>query len=419
MMTTKRKLFGLLMSTALALSLAAPGKVEAQDAKAPTEVTVWLLSWWEKDRERIMKEFAEANPGYTAKIELMPINKYTENVATAAMGGNPPDVVTLDILFIPTLASCNLLMPLDDFMGKNGLTSDLYTKSVYDAGVIGGKTYAIPYRICPASLFYNKTMFDAAGVPYPKDDIDFDEFLEIAKKLTVPGKQYGYGIAAAKSDPANVMSSFSPVLFGMGGDILNEDMTKAVLDTPEAIAAIKWWTELYTKHKVVPEGTINYSNTRDLTPMAMNQQIAMIYMADAALKQVQPYADQNKFEWGYTKLPGLPRACGWSASIPSTTKNVEGAETFIKWFTDAEVVGRQSLETPGVLAAQKKGVWAEPFWQDYYKIADATKPIPVTPHWTAIQTVIIDELHNVLLETATPEEAAKSMTDKVNEILQQ
>ena len=400
----KKKLFGLLLGTALALGAAAPSATHVQAADGDQVVTVWLLSWWENERERIIKEFAEANPGYTVNIEMMPINKYSENVATAVIGGNPPDVVALDILFIPTLASRNLLLPLDDFMSRNDLSPDLYTKSVYDAGVIDGKNYAIPFRICPASLFYNKTMFDAAGLDYPNADTDFDEFLEISKKLTIPGKQYGYGIAAAKTDPSNVMSSFAPVLFGMGGDILNEDLTKAVLDTPEAIAAITWWTDLYTKYKVVPEGTINYSNTRDLTPMAMNQQIAMIYMADAVLKRVAPYAEENKFEWGYTRLPGLPRACGWSASITATAKNVEAAEVFIKWFTDPDVLGSQTEATPAVLAAQTKGVWADSFWQEYYDVAEHTKPIPVTPYWTPIQTVIIDELHNVLLGSSSPED---------------
>ena len=43
------------------------------------------------------------NPGYTCKIELQPIANYTENAVTAIVGGNSPDVMALDTLFLPTM----------------------------------------------------------------------------------------------------------------------------------------------------------------------------------------------------------------------------------------------------------------------------------------------------------------------------
>lgn len=382
-----------------------------------TEVTVWLLSWWEKEVERLEREFAEENPGYTAKIELVPINNYTENAATAILGGNSPDVLDLDILFVPTLASRNLLMPLDDFMSRYGLTPDLYSEPIYAAGVMNGQNYAIPNRICPSGLLYNKTMLDAAGVAYPEGNVPFDEFLEMCRKLTIPGKQYGFGIAASKNDPGNVMTSFCPVLFGMGGDFLSEDMTESTLGSPEAVAAIKYWVELYTKEKVVPEGCINYAITKDLFPLAMSQQIAMIPCADGPLVTVDQYAEENGFEWGITMLPGLARASGWTMSIPVSAKNVEGAEVFLNWFTKPEVLSKQTVVVPAVKEAQKMGVWTEPLWQAYYEIDANTKPCPITPAWTQIQTIVIQELQNALQEVSTPEQAAAAMVEQINEIL--
>ena len=382
-----------------------------------TEITVWLLSWWENEVDRLQKEFAEENPGYTCKIELVPINNYVENAATSIMGGNSPDVLALDGLMIPTLVSQNMLRPLDDMMDRYELTPDLYSEVAYNAGVTDGVPYAIPYRICSSGLWYNKTMFDKAGVDYPTADMSFDEFLKTCKALTIPGEQYGYGIAASKSDPSNVMTSFAPVLWGFGGDFLNDDMTQCVLNTPESIAGIKYWVNLYTKEKVVPEGCINYAITKDLFPLAMNQQIAMIPMADGPLVNVDQYAHEGGFEWDMTLLPGHARAAGWYLTIPVSTKKVEGAELFIDWFTKPEVLARQNAVLPAVLEAQKMGNWADPFWDIFWEVDTDTKSCPNTPQWTQIQTIVTEQLQKALLEEITPEEAAQNMYNQVSELL--
>lgn len=403
-------------------SAAAPESSDAQQAEAAAsgetiEVTVWLLSWWENEVDRIQKEFAEENPGYTCKIELVPINNYVENAATSIMGGNSPDVLALDGLMIPTLVSQNMLMPLDDMMSRYGLTPDLYSEVAYNAALTDGVPYAIPYRICSSGLWYNKTMFDEAGLDYPDADMDFDEFLEVCKALTIPGQQYGYGIAASKSDPSNVMTSFAPVLWGFGGDFLNEDLTECVLNTPESIAGIEYWVNLYTKEKVVPEGCINYAITKDLFPLAMNQQIAMIPMADGPLVGVDAYAEEGNFEWGMTLLPGYARAAGWYLTIPVSAKNVEGAEIFMDWFTKPEVLAKQNAVLPAVLEAQKMGNWADPFWDIFWEVDTRTKSCPNTPQWTQIQTIVTEQLQKALLEEITPEEAAQNMYDQINDLL--
>lgn len=406
-----------------ASSAPAAGSEAAQASSAPAapegtqQITVWLGSWWEGEAERLTKEFAEENPGYSVKIELMPVNNYVENAATSILGGNSPDALALDTLMIPTLVSQNLLSPLDELMTRNSFTKELYSPSVFDSGVTDGVTYAIPYRTAACGMYYNKTMFEKAGVEYPTDRMEFDKFLETCKKLTVQGQQYGFGIAASKSDPANVMTSFSPVLWGFGGDFLNADLSKCALDTPESIAGIKYWVELYTKDKVVPEGCINYAITKDLFPLAMNQQIAMIPMSDSNIVKIDQYAKENSFEWGVCLLPGYARAAGWSWTIPVSSKNPEGAEVWIKWFNKPEVLSKQNAVLPGVLAAQKMGKWADPIYDIFFQADNFAKPCPNTPKWTEIQTIVTQELQNALQQVSTPEEAAKAMCDQINPLL--
>ncbi len=397
-----------------------PTKTAEETKEPPAEkkvISAWLGSWWADEIPAIQEKFAAANPGYEVKIEPIPINNYLENAVTAILGGSPPDALALDAIMIPTPVGQDLLTPVDDMMKRYNLTADMFAAGIYNAGVSNGVNYAIPFRTAPSVLMYNKTMFDEAGVPYPTDNMPLDQFLEICKKLTKSdGSQFAYGIAASKSDPANVMSSFCPALWGSGGDFLTKDLTQSAMNTPESIAGVKYWVELYTKHKVVPEGCINYAITKDLVPMFFNQQLAMVPMNDSNIFKAEDYAKKGGYEVGVCIQQGTySRGGGWSFTIPVTSKNVEGAEKFIDFFIKPEVLGAQKVVMPGVIEAQKQSeYWSNPTFDIYYKAEAHTKTLPFHPKWTEIQNIIVMELQDALQGITTPEAAAQKMHEKIN-----
>lgn len=383
-------------------------------------VNAWLGSWWADEIPVIQEKFAAAYPGYEVRIEPIPINNYVENAVTAILGGSPPDALALDAIMIPTPVGQDLLLPLDDMMQRYNMTADMFAPGIYNAGVSNGVNYAIPFRTAPSVLMYNKTMFDAAGVDYPYDNMPLDEFLEICKKLTKPdGSQFAYGIAGSKSDPANVLSSFCPAIWGSGGDFLTEDLSQSAFNTPESIAGVKYWVELYTKYKVVPEGCVNYATTKDLVPMFFNQQIAMVQMNDSNVFKAQDYAKEGGYEVGMCVQQGTySRGGGWSFTIPVTAKNVEGAEIFMDFFVRPEVIGEQKVVMPGVIEAQKTSeYWSNPTFDMYYKAEGHTKVLPFHPKWTEIQNIIVMELQEALQGNGTPEEAAQRMHEKINAVI--
>ncbi len=386
----------------------------------PTSVEVWVGDWWAAEKEHIEKEFPEdCGEGWSVNLVLQPVAGYLDSAIAAVASGSGPDVLDLDTLMIPSAIDAGLITPLDDFMSNYGITADQFVESNFTAGVANGKAYSIPNRFAPIALFYNKTMFDANGISYPTDRMEIADFRQLAKDMTKDGK-YGFGIAAAKTDGANVMTSFLPFLWGTGGDVLNEDMTATTINSPESVQGIKDWVELYTIDKSVPEGCIDYSITRDLFPLAQAQSIAMFPLNDnniSALFKGQEDGSIEKFDWGTAVLPSYGRAAGWSFTIPTGTKKLAAAEYFINYYIQPEVLSRNNTIMPSVKAAQKLGKWGDPKYDIFYKQMNYLKNCPATPKWSDMQMAIIEELQSALTGSITPEQAAANMESRINALL--
>ncbi|MBU9744952.1 sugar ABC transporter substrate-binding protein [Lachnospiraceae bacterium ASD3451] len=385
-----------------------------------TKITAWMGSWWESEVPRLKAGFEEKYPEYELTIECLPINNYIEAAVTSILGGNAPDALALDGLMVATPVGQNLLQPLDDFMSRYGWEQDQFSPGAMKNGIMNDTVYAVPYRTAPNAMFYNKTLFDKAGLPYPTDNMPLDQFLETAEKLTNASEGvYGYGIAGSKNDPANVITSLGCFLWSKGGDFLTEDMTASAMDTAESVEGVKFWSELYTKYKVVPEGCINYAISADLIPMAQNGQLAMVPIDAVSASSMDEYAKKNGFEWDMCVAPGTEdRAAAWLWTIPAGAKNVDGAEKFIDYFLQPEVLADQDVVMPAVIEAQSIGVWTDPLYEAFWRAdANAKKFPPLTPQWNEIQNIVITGLQNVLQGAATPEDACKSMSDEINGLL--
>ncbi|PNA07032.1 sugar ABC transporter substrate-binding protein, partial [Pseudomonas sp. GW456-11-11-14-LB1] len=93
----------------------------------------------------------------------------------------------------------------------------------------------------PMVLYYNKRLFDQAGAPYPKAPWTFSEFLEAAKRTTIPGKQYGFKFT-------NWVPGWVMWLWNNGGDVLDANGSRAsgVLDSDANVFAVEFLRDLVT-----------------------------------------------------------------------------------------------------------------------------------------------------------------------------
>lgn len=151
--------------------------------------------------EKLVQMYQERNPHVTVKYSPVadPNANFYQQLQTSIAGGTPPDVSSFQGWEWQTYADKELLAPVDDLVKRDGFGA-IYpqdVKGVADTTIRKGKTYLIPLQLATMVMFYAKKPFDDAKLPYPTDDWTFEEFLEIAKKLTnTSGDKKMYGLQA-------------------------------------------------------------------------------------------------------------------------------------------------------------------------------------------------------------------------------
>jgi ABC-type branched-subunit amino acid transport system substrate-binding protein len=134
---------------------------------------------------------------------------------------------------------------------------------VADFTTADGGQYGLPRDLNTIILFYNKTMFDAAGIAYPDESWDWAKLVEAGKQLTKDTDGDGtvdqWGFYTETTDMENYWSS---LVWQNGGDIISEDRTKTLLGTPEAAGGIQFLQDLIYKEKVMAEPAL-FAETGD------------------------------------------------------------------------------------------------------------------------------------------------------------
>ncbi len=316
------------------------------DEPADGEIILRVANWGgpaidrnflELERE-IREGFERQHPGVRVRVEQIPGHgQYAPKLIMMHVAGSAPDVVHLDAssaaIFVDNGVLLDL-MPLAD--ADPSFSLDLYFDEVVATMRRGERVYGIPLDFTPMVMYYNRTLFDAAGVPYPRDGWTWDEFLDAARKLTIhpPGatrpEQYGLSFE-------NVMPFWVPWLWTNGGDVLNAEGTRATghFDGPESSEAVRFLVDLIRKEKVAP-------SLRDRAAMGqdpfLNSKAAMDLKGHWMLIDYR----RRKLDVGVVALPtriDKPATVIYASglAISSQTQQSKLAWEYIKYMTSEEV----------------------------------------------------------------------------------
>lgn len=173
-----------------------PESQAAEGSQGSTEEPVVINYYdWDIPDQKFIDDFNAANPDIQVVAHSIPANgERLTKLDILAMSGGDMDVMPISDGDQFTRFESGMLAPLDEYIERDGLDMEEAFGKYAIWGQSDGVYYGIPFRATQSGVYYNKDMFDAAGVAYPSDDWTLDEYIETARKMADWGKEQGiYG----------------------------------------------------------------------------------------------------------------------------------------------------------------------------------------------------------------------------------
>lgn len=301
------------------------------------EIIINVYDWDGQYDTSIIDRFNEQNPGIKAVFNTVPDNndKVTK-LDILAMGGGDIDVMPMADGDQFMRMQNGMLAPLDEFIAADGVDMEANFGAYAEWAKSDGTYYSVPLRVNLQGIFYNKDMFDAAGLPYPDDNWTVEEYVETARKLTK-------GSGADK-----IYGTYTHTWSGEWNSIGAQKGTYYTADGACNFDNEAFRTSLSLRKSMDDEG-IQQSFDQIMAVKAMpnsaflGEQCAMVQCGAWLIRDMKS-KDRFPFDFnvGWTYMPRIDDTVGNKCmntsvsvlGIPATSKNPEAAWKFIRFYIE-------------------------------------------------------------------------------------
>ena len=356
-------------------------------------------------------DFHAKYPKITVTQEEIPTN-FEDKIKTEMSANSEPDAMYVSTKLMNFAAPAGRLLDLGPLMDKWSVNKDDYVSTLMTPWQLDGKQYALPKDFGDLVLFYNKSMFSAAGLQPPAswDDVKTD-----AKKLTSGGVK---GISL----PAD-SARFDAFLFAYGGNVLSSDGKKSAFNDQKGQDALAFYSSFQLQ-----------DHSSDLP-----DKLGATWPGDAFGKQkaamvieggwLIPYMHDTypAVQYGSVELPKGPAkqssllfTNGWGCS--AKTKNPDACMLFVKYMT-GKVVQQQVLQSGFALPSRKDlasdpAISSNPDVKNLWDSATFTKAWTFGPHEDKVDKALDNALQGVLLGGLSPKAALDKAATEADAALQ-
>lgn len=397
---------------------------ENNEEAEPAEKVELHYAYWQDSLGGYLEEckakFEAANPNVSIVLEPTAWAEYWTKLETAATGGTVADVFQMNGPNIYKYADAGIILSLDDYIASAGLDMNNYPEAMNQLYNIDGVQYGVPIDYDTIGLWYNKELFDAAGLAYPDDTWTWDDLTQAAEKLT--NKDTGvYGIAAGYAD----QGGFFNTVFAAGGYIINEDRTASGFDQEGTVQGLKCWIDLMEK---------GYSPSQaSLTENAeyvqfMSGKVAMIFAGDWFAATFAAPDSNFADKCDVTFLPTINgnRASvihGKANCVSASSENPDVAWAWVNYLAGDEaneILGNSGAAIPAHTAYSALFFEQYPQYNMQIFAQEATEcayPYPTSKGFNEWADVVWNELVPVYSLEASLEDACANITSQMNDIL--
>lgn len=300
------------------------------------ELEFWY-SWQDKvaeNNQELTEKFNETvgkenNIRITAEYQGSYDELHTK-LKSAFIANEQPAISVMEIASIKSFADAGMIEPLENYISDEKESN--FLPGLMDNSYVDGKLYGVPYLRSTPIFYYNKTLFDQAGIT--SAPTNWEELASTSKQLESIGVK-GFGFL-------NDIWHFEAYTQGNGGNIVNADETEAIFNQEPAVEVVEFLKEGIEKYNFKYYSGNNASDTR--TTEIMNQKIGMWVNSTGSLNNTLDIAKQNGYEIGTAFIP-----CGKEYSVPTggcnivmtsklTDEEKEAAALFINFMTEEEQV---------------------------------------------------------------------------------
>lgn len=400
----KRLSLLLILTMFLAMVLSACENSEKTSSKSKNGEKVLRFATWDtgeslKYQQDIAKKFENANPGVKVQVEAY-ADGFEDKLAASFGAKNPPDVMYM--WNYPDYYQS--LEPLDDYVNKDSsfkTTFDDFYTNILNYHKFQNATYGFPIGFTTRVIYYNKKLFQEAGVPLPTSDWTWEQFRDAAKKLSNPEKkQYGFVLSSKNNSYA-----FQEFVWSNGGSFISPDGKKVdgYMNSSKTQKILKDFQHMIDENSAIVSDKVSES--------FKSGKIAMIENG------IWPLGEFKKagMDFGTVEIPsfqgqpskGVIHSAGIAMAKDSKQKDLSWK--FIKYFVSAEAAKMRKTDMPVLKSVVSAGNFNnDQLLSTFYSMLEKSSDTPgflLTTKWTEVEKNLDYAISSVLLGQSSADKA--------------
>jgi len=221
----------------------------------------WVNEWGPPTHAKLIADFEKANPSIKVTVVDTPYPQMAGKLNAAAAAGENYDVFGTEGSWLSGLAKLGYVESLDPWLAKDKAFADSLTATAPRR--LAGKTLSLCLYLIPYQFAYNVDFFAKAQLKPPTN---WDEFVQVEQRLR--DKAAGrYGMSMPLSDGGFILTRYFGLRLAQEGGRVLDESGKVVFNSPQGVAALKWWKDFYNLGVVVP-GSLGEDQTQMLEYVA-------------------------------------------------------------------------------------------------------------------------------------------------------
>mgnify|MGYP003815451297 CR=1 FL=1 len=358
------------------------------------------------------------------KVETLYINsgwgEYCTKLQTMIAGGDQLDVAIMASEGIQMFVRMGIPAPIDDYIAANPDTAKAIQDDVSDdlekAFIFDGKTYSFPFSFNNVFMHFNMDRLKEAGVEVPKGNWTKDDLLAMCQKLTTEKdgvKQYAIAV------PYNEYFCMEGWLYNNGASYLNDDYTKATINSPESVEMFQLWQDLIYKYGYAPIPEVNVNAIQQL----IDGQVAM---GSWGRWPTTSYINSNFKDVSIQYLPNFKKneliygVDGFF--VMKTSKHQDEAKKLVGWLSSPEFeggyLGDGNVPVLQSLAAQKCEALGIPQnYQLFYNGEVPMKQVNAPVSFSEVSSIVLRAMSEICVNKADVQSTLDAAADEINQAL--